>query len=128
MKNTYCLYTTDCAGISLLETMIVIAIIGIITAWSYPSYTQHIRRVECHRARVALQQAANRIEHYASTHGNYIGATRQNLNFKQLEHDLHYEIKINQIKPFYFMISAVSTDQKALSDCRAIQLDSTQSH
>ena len=61
-------------GINLIELMIVIAIIGIIAAFAYPSYLNQIRdtrRADCSGALVSLGNAMER--HYSVT-GAYLGA------------------------------------------------------
>lgn len=47
---------------SLLELLIVITIVGILTAISVPLYTQHIAAVHCKQARVALLDMAHKLE------------------------------------------------------------------
>jgi len=61
-------------GFNLIELMIVVAIIGIIAAFAYPSYLKQIqstRRADCSGALVALGNAMER--HYSVT-GSYLAA------------------------------------------------------
>lgn len=58
-------------GFTLIELMIVVAIVGIISAIAYPSYMNYVRK--SHRAEVAqlLVEAAQGLERYYSRAGQY---------------------------------------------------------
>lgn len=61
-------------GVNLVELMIVVAIIGIIAAFAYPSYLEQIqstRRADCSGALVGL---GNAMERHYSISGSYLGA------------------------------------------------------
>ena len=61
-------------GFTLLELMIVVAIIGIIAALGYPSYQEQVaktRRADCGGALVGL---ANAMERFYSVNSTYLGA------------------------------------------------------
>ena len=49
-------------GVTLLELMIVVVIIGVLASIAYPSYRQHIMRSNRTEARVALEQVAGTLE------------------------------------------------------------------
>ncbi|WP_040327863.1 type IV pilin protein [Acidovorax delafieldii] len=58
-------------GFTLIEVMIVVAIVGILSAIAYPSYTEYIRRGHRAEARAALLQAAQWLERAATATGTY---------------------------------------------------------
>lgn len=61
-------------GMTLIELMIVVVIVGILAAVAYPSYTENVRdsrRAECSGA---LSSLANAMERFYSVNGNYLGA------------------------------------------------------
>lgn len=61
-------------GFSLMELMIVVAIVGIVAAIAYPSYLDQVRstkRTDCSGAVVGL---ANAMERHYSVNGSYLGA------------------------------------------------------
>lgn len=66
-------------GFTLIELMIVVAIVGILSAIAYPSYTEYVRRGHRAEARTGLLQAAQWLERAATATGVYPTSLPQNL-------------------------------------------------
>ncbi len=62
-------------GFTLIEVMIVVAIIGILSAIALPSYNEYIRRGHRTEARASLLQMAQWMERAATANGVYPTAT-----------------------------------------------------
>ncbi|WP_218242767.1 type IV pilin protein [Comamonas fluminis] len=63
------------SGFTLLELMIVVAIIGIIAAIAYPSYTESVLKGKRAQARSALIELLQQEERYMTQRNCYLGFT-----------------------------------------------------
>ena len=62
------------SGFTLIEVMMVVAIVAILTAIAIPNYFQFIARGHRSEARATLTQAAQWMERWRTERGTYVGA------------------------------------------------------
>lgn len=62
-------------GFTLIEVMIVVAIIGILTAIAYPSYLESVRKSNRADAKAALNDVSARMQRCFTLNSTYVGCT-----------------------------------------------------
>lgn len=60
------------AGFTLIELMIVVAVIGILGAIAYPSYQESVRKARRAEGRVAVMEVLQQQEKYATQYNTYL--------------------------------------------------------
>ncbi|HFC6009187.1 TPA: type IV pilin protein [Neisseria meningitidis] len=88
-------------GFTLLELMIAVAILGILTLITYPSYKTYIRRVRLSEVRTTLLHNAQTMERYYRQKGTF--ATYDKNKLKQNE---YFDITLSEVSPDHFTLQA----------------------
>ncbi|MBW3926793.1 type IV pilin protein [Neisseria meningitidis] len=88
-------------GFTLLELMIAVAILGILTLITYPSYKTYIRRVRLSEVKSTLLMNAQTMERYYRQKGTF--ATYDKNKLKQNE---YFKITLSEVSPDHFTLKA----------------------
>lgn len=82
-------------GFTLIELMIVVAVVGILSAIAYPSYAEYVRRGHRADARAGLLQAQQWMERAATATGVYPSALPDALTWTN-DTNKRYTISLNK--------------------------------
>jgi type IV pilus assembly protein PilE len=93
-------------GFTLLEMVIVLAIIGLLAAISYPSYHQHILKTRRSCAEIALLNLASKLEEYYTLYNTYTGATLSNVDVSEYTEDNYYKLEITHTAENAYLLQA----------------------
>lgn len=107
-------------GYSLLELLIVMAIIAILVAISYPSYQYHLLQTHRHEAQIELMNIANQLEEYHSLNNTYEGASLADFNLKPND---YYDFQLDHLAENEYQIHALPKFRQSADQCGALWLD-----
>jgi type IV pilus assembly protein PilE len=104
-------------GFTLLELMIVIVIISILAAISYPLYQQHVIKTRRTLAQITLLRLATYLERYYISNNSYKNAKLNELGIPSTTAENHYQLEIATATEDTFLIRAIplngqTTDRK----------------
>lgn len=88
-------------GFTLLELMIAVAILGILTLITYPSYKTYIRRVRLSEVRTTLLHNAQTMERYYRQKGTF-----ENYDKNKLKQNEYFKITLSEVNPDHFTLQA----------------------
>ena len=110
-------------GFTLIEVMIVVAIVGILSAIAYPSYQEYVRRGHRAEARAGLLQAAQWMERAATAPGTYPKTAQFPATLKTVPND-RYDISVNS-NGSTFTLTAAPKGAQASDKCGNYTLTNT---
>ncbi len=113
-------------GFSLLELMIVLIIVGILSAICLPIYSEHLIRERRLEAEMNLIKLSNALEKYFLLNNTYEKATLRQLNISDKIADNQYQLQIVSATGSDFLIQAVPLNNQEKKDslCASLLLNS----
>ncbi|WP_456405355.1 type IV pilin protein [Thiolapillus sp.] len=112
-------------GFTLIELMIVVAVVGILAAIAYPSYVDSVRKARRSDGTAALMNAAQKMEAYYARNAAYTGATLANTNIPATSEESYYNITINSANASSYTLRATAAGDQANDQIKGFQLTST---
>jgi len=117
-------------GFTLIELMVVIAIIGVLAAIAYPSYQEHVRSAKRADAQTALMELAQFMERYYTSNGRYVDAAGDgpDLPFTEAPRDgasKSYDLSLAGATASSYTLQAVPKASMTNDECGTLTLANT---
>lgn len=119
-------------GFTLIEVMIVVAIVGILAAVAYPSYQEHVRKAKRADAQAALMELSQFMERHYTSNGRYLktDGDAPDLPFGEAPKDggsKSYDLAFEAGSPTAnsYVLEAIPTGSMANDSCGTLTLSNT---
>lgn len=112
-------------GFTLVELMIVVAIVGVLAAVALPAYTEHVRSGKRGEAKADLAELAQFMERFYTENNTYVGAAAS-LPFNQSPRgagQANYTIRVTAADAESFTLSAARTGSMTDDRCGTLTLN-----
>lgn len=118
------MFKKNTLGFSLIELMIAIAIVAIIGAIAFPSYTSYVTSARRADGQTALLDLANRMERYFTMNNSYVGASLTTVGANANSPEGFYRLSItNTAATSYTIQAAPQAAQASDTTCGSLTLN-----
>ncbi len=114
-------------GFTLIEMMIVIAIIAVLTAIALPNYQGYLTRTACEDAKGVLAGAASSLERFRAQNNTYLGADLAALGYAQspVDGNAQFNLAANPLTATTYTLTATPVVGGRLAGRGTLTLTST---
>ncbi|NHZ62536.1 prepilin-type N-terminal cleavage/methylation domain-containing protein [Massilia sp. CCM 8694] len=111
-------------GFTLIELIVACAVVGVLSAIAFPSYTEYVLSSHRSTAKAILSEQAQYMERYYTSKGNYTGAKELVLQSPKTG-QARYVIKLDPLAADSFSVTATPQGKQEADKCGTLTLDST---
>ena len=119
-------------GFSLVELMIVVAVIGVLAGIAWPNYTDYLRKTYRAEAKQVMHSIAQNEERYFTANGiyllsnnaAYVGGAWPNFSGGATFADRKYDITVTQVTAADFTVTATPLASRPDPTCNVLTLNS----
>jgi type IV pilus assembly protein PilE len=108
-------------GFSLMELLITLLIIGILSAISYPIYTEHLLKARRQHAKVELLAIAKQLEIYHGINYTYEGALIRDLTITL--NQSYYQFTLSMLSHHTYSIEATPIGNQTVDSCKVLEIN-----
>ena len=108
-------------GFTLIELMIVVAVISILAMIAYPSYQNQVERGRLAEGKAAITQAATRMERCYSTKGTYKNCISSGIDSESG----YYRVSVTAVDNNTFTLTASRVKASGANQCGNLTLTQT---
>ena len=109
-------------GMTLIELMIAVVIVGILTMIAYPNYTSYLVKSRRGQATACLQEASQFMERFYTTNLTYVGAVLNTATCSDSALD-YYNVTVGGLAAKTFTITAAPKGSHTDPDCGSLTIN-----
>ena len=113
------------AGFTLIELMVVMVIIGVLSAIAYPAYQTNLQKARRLDAQTAILELAQYMERFYTANGTYVGATLPFTASPKDDATKYYTLSLSASAANSYTLSGVPSKTQATDSCATLRLTNT---
>ena len=119
------------AGFSLVELLVVLVIMGVLSAVALPGYTRYVQRGNRTEVMAALLEAQHFMERYYSANGQYLSPANavpmlpQRLQRIPIQGTVRYQLSVREATVNSYLLQAVPEGSMADDVCGSLTINQT---